>query len=224
MALHEKKARAVKMRKSGASYSKIKDELKVSKSTLSLWLRSMPLPEKRIRELRDFNAVRIEKYRETRRKTREDRWKIVRARVVREIGTLSKRELLLSGLFLYWGEGSKTQWCTTSLSNTDPAMVLFFIKWLEVLGVSRKDLRIHLHLYADMKAQAEIRYWAKTLRLPVSAFRKPYIKSSNRSGLSYPQKFTHGTCNVIYEDRDISEYVLQSMEHLRSLFADKKSV
>lgn len=103
-------------------------------------------------------------------------------------------------------------------------MLLFYIRWLKLLGVSKERLRVHVHLYADMEIKKELRYWSKTLGLPLSAFRKPYVKQSNRSGLSYPQKFTHGTCNVIFENRDVSEYVLQALGHIRSLFAGKESL
>lgn len=224
MALREKKSKAIKMRREGASYSQIKEKLKVSKSSLSLWLYDMPLPEKRLRELRDWNAVRIERFRDTMRHKRESRWMEVRKRAAKDIGTLNKREMLIAGLFLYWGEGTKTSEANTSLSNTDPAMIKFFIQWLELLGVPKNRLRVYVHLYSDMDVQKELRYWSKTLGLPLSSFRKPYVKTSNQSGLSYPQKFTHGTCNVIYGDRDISEYVTMALDYIRSEFATKKVV
>ncbi|MDD2657912.1 MAG: hypothetical protein PHD04_04660 [Candidatus Pacebacteria bacterium] len=224
MALREKKSEAIKMRKEGASYSQIKEKLKVSKSSLSLWLHDMPLPEKRLRELRDWNVVRIERFSNTMRLKREARWTEVRKRAVKDIGTLNKREIFLAGLFLYWGEGTKTAIASTSLSNTDPAMIRFFIRWLESFGVPKNRLRVYVHLYADMDAQKELLYWSKTLMLPLSSFRKPYIKKSNRAGLTYRQKFIHGTCNLIYNNRDVSEYVLQALEHIRSTFAPKGGV
>lgn len=224
MALHQKKSEAVRMRKKGASYSQIKEKLKVSKSSLSLWLRDMPLPEKRLRELRDWNAVRIERFSNTMRRKREDRWVEVRKRVAKDIGALSERELLIAGLFLYWGEGAKTSSALTSLSNTDPSMVRFFIQWLELLGVSRSRLRVYVHLYSDMNVEQELHYWSKVLNLPLSSFRKPYVKTSNRSGLSYPQKFTHGTCNLIYGDRDVCEYVLMALDYISAGFAPKNGV
>lgn len=52
MARRIDKNKAIKMRESGMSYSQIKAELGVSKSTLSLWLRDLPLSDERIRELR----------------------------------------------------------------------------------------------------------------------------------------------------------------------------
>lgn len=219
MALREKKSEAIRMRKEGASYSQIKEKLQVSKSSLSLWLHDMPLPEKRLRELRDWNAVRIEKFQNTMRRKREDRWSEVRKRAAKDIGKLNNRELLIAGLFLYWGEGTKMAPASTALSNTDPTMIRFFIRWLELLEVPRGRLRVYVHLYSDMDVQKELRYWSKTLRLPLSSFRKPYVKTSNRSGLSYPQKFPHGTCNLIYDNRDISEYVRMALDYIRSEFA-----
>ncbi len=224
MALRKKKEEAIRMRKTGASYSQIKKKLKVSKSSLSLWLRDSPLSIERIRELRDFSAIRIERYRETRRKTRETRWAEVRERASKDIGTLTKKEMFIAGLFLYWGEGGKTKVATTTLSNNDPAMLLFFMKWLELLNVPKSRLRVHVHLYADMNMQAELRYWSRVLGLPLQAFRKPYIKASKRGEISYTQKFTHGTCNLVYENRDVAEYVLQALEFLRERFAVRNRV
>ncbi|HEX2792283.1 MAG TPA: hypothetical protein VHO23_01015 [Candidatus Paceibacterota bacterium] len=70
-----------------------------------------------------------------------------------------------------------------------------------------------------MDVEEEMRYWERTLDMPRSAFRKPYIKLSKRSGLSYKQRFAHGTCNVLFENRDTSEYVLMCLEEIRSRFA-----
>lgn len=67
---HEK---AIILRKQGKSYSQIKKILKVSKSTLSYWLRDYPLSDQRLRELRDWNEQRIEKYRATRLRQKKER-------------------------------------------------------------------------------------------------------------------------------------------------------
>lgn len=99
--------KTLNLREKGHSYSQIKDKLGISKSTLSGWLCNMPLPDERIKELRDFNSVRIEKYRNTIRRKKEIRLKDVYKKVSRDIGKFSKREIFLLGLFLYWGEGTK---------------------------------------------------------------------------------------------------------------------
>ncbi len=219
MALREKKAEAIRMRLQGASYSQIKAEVGVSKSTLSLWLRDHPLSDERIRELRADSPIRIERFRNTMHAKREGRLANVRKTVSEDLGVLSEREVLIAGLFLYWGEGGKTKPCTTTISNTDPAVLLFFLRWMEILGVPKSRLRIHIHLYTDMNSEAELRYWSDLLGLPLSAFRKPYVKRSNRTDLTYKQKFSHGTCNVIYDNRDTAEYVSEALEVIRLKFA-----
>lgn len=220
MALREKKAEAIRMREAGASYSQIKEKLKVSKASLSLWLHEYPLSNERVRELRGNSPRRIERFRETMRLKREARLSAVRQRAAKTIGSLSEREMFIGGLFLYWGEGSKTTRTCTSISNTDPAVLRFFISWLEILDIPKSRIKVYVHLYKDMDIEKEMKFWSRTLKLPLSAFRKPYIKNSLQTGLSYPQRFSHGTCNVLFENRDVMERVLMSLDFIRSKFAE----
>jgi hypothetical protein len=218
MAKRELHARAIEMRRKGLSYSHIKRELGVSKSSLSLWLREVPLSESQILKLHTKTEAQIERCRASKARKRSDRLQEVRARAEQTLGKLSKRELLLCGYFLYWGEGSKTQILTTSLSNTDPAALVFFKSWLELMGVPEAKMRVRLQLYADMNPEEEVRYWSDVLSLPRSSFMNPYIKTSSRVGLSYKQRFTHGTCNLLCHDRDIGERVHTSLEIIRDRF------
>ncbi|MFM2340245.1 MAG: hypothetical protein RLZZ360_881 [Candidatus Parcubacteria bacterium] len=217
MARTEDKNKAIKMRQSGMSYSQIKSELGVSKSTLSLWLRDLPLSDKRLRELRDFNQVRIEKTRNKKQETRNARLDLVAAKVKSEIGKLSRREMLIAGFFLYWAEGGKTKNYTTTLSNTDPNMIRAFITWIELLGIPKVKMYVRLHLYADMSEKQEIAYWSEAINLDKKHFKKSYIKTSRLSNLTYITK-GHGTCNVIVPGRDITEYVLQGLKVISDSF------
>jgi predicted transcriptional regulator len=211
-------SRAIEMRKQYMSYSQIKDVLGVSKSTLSGWLKEYPLSRERINELRGKSDQRIELCRETKARKKSLRLKEVDEKVAKEIGTLSDREIFLCGLFLYWGEGAKTESVRVSVSNTDPGVLLFFIKWILLIGVPKEKLRVYVQLYRDMNVQEELTYWSQTLDLPLMAFRKPYIRASSRENLSYRQRFIHGTCNVIYDNRDVGEYVHASMRYLQNSF------
>lgn len=212
----EDKNKAIKLRKRGMSYSQIKRELNISKSTLSGWLSNMPLSEKRIEELRDFNPIRIEKCRNTKLRKRENRLRLVYEKASKDIGQLSKRELFLVGFFLYWGEGSKSDNYMTAFTNTDPDMVKTFIKWAtKCLNIEKKDLKVVLHLYNDMNIKESIKFWSEELDLPVSQFKKPYIKDSKLTGLTYKNGFGKGTCNVKISGRDTKEYITQSLRYLR---------
>lgn len=216
MAKRKEKEKALQLRNLGKSFSQIRAEVDVSKSTLSRWLQDMPLSKEQLVNLRDKNPVRIEKYRETMRRKKDKRLDQVYVRSVKDIGTLSKRDFFIAGLFLYWAEGTKTDDYTTSLANTDPAILKFFVKWLELLGVDRKKLRIRLHVYSDMSEEKMIHFWSKTLDIPTSQFRKSYIKE-NKYHKETPHKgrFGYGTCNVIFGNRDIKEYISMCLKYLQ---------
>ena len=95
--------KALLLRKRGESYSQIKKQLGISKSTLSYWLRDYPLSKERVSELRDWNEHRIENFRATLKKKRENRLRETYVEQQKSIFPLTQRELFLSGLFLYWG-------------------------------------------------------------------------------------------------------------------------
>ncbi len=213
MAHRLKKIEALKMRRKGLPYSVIKEKLSVSKSTLSVWLRDMPLSPERINALRAKSPQRIERYRNTMKKKRDMRLSLVYEKAKQDIGTLTEREIFLAGLFLYWGEGSKTKRCTITLSNTDPNMIRFYLRWLQTVQVSTEKIKVRLQLYTDMSVADELKYWQGITKLPRRNFRNPYFKKSSREHI-HEKGFGHGTCNVIVDNRDISEYILESLKVL----------
>ncbi|TSD03712.1 MAG: Uncharacterized protein Athens071426_106 [Parcubacteria group bacterium Athens0714_26] len=109
MAKQEEKQTAIELRKQGKSYSQIKQALKVSKSTLSNWLKNFPLAPKQLEKLMGKNEKRIENYIKTCRKRKENLLKQIYDEEKNVIFPLSKRDIFIAGLFLYWGEGGKTK-------------------------------------------------------------------------------------------------------------------
>lgn len=217
MALRELKEKALKMRREGMSYSQIKAVVKVSKSTLSLWLRDLPLSEERIRELRDFSQVRIEKCRNTKANKKQSRLNEVYKEVSSDIGELSDREIFLCGLFLYWGEGTKTSESVTALTNTNPSMIRFFINWYNSMGIETSRLKFRLQLYADMDVQSETLYWASFLGIPAEQFSKPHMKNSNLIKQTYKVGFGHGTCTVTFNNNEMYMYIKSALRFIQNL-------
>ncbi len=203
------------MRESGMSYSQIKTELGVSKSTLSLWLRDLPLSDARLRELRDFSQVRIEKTRATKLKN-----KILRRNAVLENIKLdfqkNKNPLFIGGFYLYWGEGTKSAEYTIALTSTDPGIIKTYIAWLKLLHIDINDCKVKLHLYADQDVQNSIKFWSQLTNLSSQHFYKPYIKESTLKSKTYKGMFGHGTCTVYYHNRNTYEYVMAGLEVLRN--------
>jgi transcriptional regulator with XRE-family HTH domain len=218
MARIKDKSKAIELRKKGMSYSQIKTELGISKSTLSGWLCNMPLSKERINQLGSLNPMRIERYRNTMKEKREKRWGEVYKKISINIGKLSKRELYIAGLFLYWGEGGKTERFSLSFSNTDPEMMVFIIKWMKKgLGIKEKDMHVKVHLYKDMKIEDFENFWSKKLKISRKMFERPYIKDSKLVDLSYKNGFGKGTCNIRVYNRDKTEYVMQGLKYISKL-------
>jgi predicted transcriptional regulator len=223
MARIKDRERALALRKEGMSYGQIKKELDISKSTLSGWLKKYPLSKERISELRDNNDQRIERYRETMRKKREERIRDFYNQEEAKIFPISKRDLYLAGLFLYWGEGSKNSEARLVISNTDPGVINFFAFWLEnYWNVSKDKLKVQLHLYADMDVSTEINFWSAELDIPNSQFTKPYIKSSLSKRINHRGGFGHGTCNLTLGDARLSERVKAGLQAVREHYIRKK--
>ena len=205
---------AIKLRKSGLSYSQIRDRLSVSKSSLSLWLRDLPLSDHRLRALRDNSQVRIEKSRETKRKKKEQRRTKVFDKVSLDIQK-SQDPFFVSGFYLYWGEGTKSSEYTIAFTNSDSSMIQAFIEWTRLLGVDKTLLKIKLNLYADQDENDMKKLWSKVTGVPLGNFYKTYTKSSLLARRSYKGLFSHGTCAVMYHNRDVYEYVLEGIKYLQ---------
>jgi hypothetical protein len=196
--------KAIELRKQGKTYSEIKRELKISKSTLSGWLSKYPLTEEQLKIIKkrvQINKdITVEKCRLTKQRKKEERLRAIYENEKRKILPLSLKEFFFAGLFLYWGEGNKSAEGGISLSNSDPKMIRFFLFWLRhCLEVPPSKVKIYVHLYSDMDVNYELKYWSKELNIPLSQFTNPYIKKSKKADIDQ-KGFGHGTCNLIVND------------------------
>lgn len=197
MARFKDREEAIKLRKQEMSYGQIKKILGVSKGTLSVWLKNYPLSKERIRELRDCNEQRIEKYKETMRKKRQQRLDDIYKIQKEKILPLNDKELFVAGLMLYWGEGSKNTAAALILSNSDPSVLKFFIYWInKALSIPKKRLKVQVQLYNDMDIEKELNYWSKILKISLEQFNHPYIKKTSSQRINHKGSFGHGTCQI----------------------------
>lgn len=217
MARYEEREKAIALRKTGMSYSQIKRKLGVSKSTLSGWLRDMPLRESRLRELQNRSQVRIEKTRETKARKKRERREKVYKQVSNDLEK-TKDKAFFAGFYLYWGEGTKTAEYTTSLTNSDPSIITCFVEWLGFLGVEKKLLKIKLHMYSDQNEKKLKRFWSEKTGIPIENFYKTYVKTTRSDRKTYKGMYSHGTCVVIYHNRDVYEYVLGGVRYLQQKY------
>ncbi len=137
---------AINLRKQGKSYNEIVKILKVPKSTLSLWLRNIKMsPEverKFWNEIRKKWARSITEFNKKQATVARQKAKQLQENAAKNIGMLSKRELLLVGAALYWAEGNKKNRWTLHFSNSDPAMIKLIMKFFrEVCNVAKEKIK-----------------------------------------------------------------------------------
>jgi hypothetical protein len=96
---------------------------------------------------------------------------------------LSKREVLIAGAIAYWCEGSKNKphrrWDRVAFINSDPALISFFLRFLDAAGIDRDRLifRVYIHRSADVGAAEK--FWLATAGAAPSQFRKTVLKKHN---------------------------------------------
>ncbi|MFF0186627.1 hypothetical protein [Streptomyces sp. NPDC005244] len=176
------RARARELRLQGWTYDRIQIELGCSKSSISLWVRDLPRPERRKRTREEASAIAKRGWEATMRLRDEERQRTKQAATA-EIGSLSDRELFLLGVGLYWAEGSKTKPHLTqervTFINSDPHMIEVYLAWLRLLGVSSDRLRLHVHIHESGDVEGAERFWAELVGADAPALGKTYLKRHN---------------------------------------------
>lgn len=183
------------------SYGQIRKRIPVAKSTLSYWLREIPLSKDEIHNLRvqngKSNDTGREKFRLTMQKKRETDFRRVYLKQKKNLTGVSKDAFFVAGLMLYLGEEDKKNRNKIALVNTDIRVIRFFVKWL--IGhfkVPKEDIRVQLQLYENMDIEKERLFWQKELGITKKQFYKPYIHRLKKSSFSYRESYRHGTCGI----------------------------
>ncbi len=178
----QEKEKAIKLRKQGLSYGEILKEVPVTKASLSLWLKDISLTKEQKQRLVKKRLAFALKGSQKRKQTRIEDTKEIKDIAVKEIGELTEREMWLISVALYWAEGSKEKETDgriksgrVRLSNSDPFLIKFFLKWLlDFYGISKSEIhfRIYLHESSRHRLPEVQRYWSKMLELPIDYFQK----------------------------------------------------
>jgi hypothetical protein len=178
----ELKAQARELRGQGLDYGEIAERLRVSKSSVSLWVRDLPVPERlSYEECRKRSAEGTHRYWEAERAIRTERHATERATAAAEIGELTNREIIIAGALVYWCEGSKTKPYRRSsdrviFMNSDPGLIKFFLRFLATAGVAREDLVFGVSIHETADAEAAQRFWLEVTGADSTHFRRATLK------------------------------------------------
>lgn len=186
------RAKARELRLQGHTYDRIRQELGCSKSSVSLWVRDLPRPERRRRTREEASAIATRGWAEPLRRREEERRR-TRQEAADAVGSLTGRELFLLGVGLYWAEGSKSKPYRRQerviFVNSDPGMVGVYLAWLRMLGVPRERLRCAVQIHETADVPAAERFWAALVGIDPAALLKttlkkhrPHTNRKNRGG------------------------------------------
>lgn len=204
------KEQAIALRLQGKSYGQILHELRISsKGTLSVWFKKLSLTPDVIQKLEANKRLAAKRglLAFNRRRTEEIQRSNLQAQEVGEqdVGTLSKRELLLVGAALYWGEGTKSEFFPRlAFTNCDPVMVRLFMRFIrEILNVKDSSVYAGIHLYPNTDENMARRFWASQVGIDEQRFYivRQISKASKR--LRRSNLLPHGTVVIKTSKREL---------------------
>lgn len=210
---------ARELRRAGNSIKYIARTLRVAKSSVSLWVRSIELSQKQKSRLSE-NGVRFEVI-ERRRQTRLGNTTRVRNEIMhlagKNLGRLTKRDLLIAGIGLYWGEGGKTLKGMARIANSDPDVIRIMMRFFrEICRVPESKFRAQVHTFSHLKAAQAEAYWSKVSGVPCAQFYKTYVKPSIASK-SKKDSLPYGTLDIYVCDTKLFLTIMGWIKKLSSL-------
>ncbi len=209
---------AVRLRRKGVSLGEIATTLKVAKSSVSLWVRDVPLTvSQRTKLNKNGHSIdAIEKRRDSRigkTKLRRKNWQ---QEAMLEAPLLAKNIDWCIGVALYWGEGGKTQQ-TARISNSDPAVIktmMYFFR--HTCQVPEEKFRGHVHTFAHNNVKKAEEYWSAISGIPSERLFKTYVKQSSAS-LDKRHTLPYGTFQIYVHDTSFFYRMMGWLEYLKKL-------
>ncbi len=199
------------LRSEGKTYTEIRNEFSIPKSTLSAWL------GKKYPDIFDKKAQALHLKRarvlsaESLNKRSAARNLIAQKHATETASALPFSDIsFLKSLLamLYWAEGTKFEGVNSmKFVNTDPRLLKLYLTLLRrcfPIDEKRVRIRVHIHHYHDKKKV--VRFWSKLLKVPDDQFGKLYIKK--RSDTKKFRKNFMGICFIAYSDVHIFREIM----------------
>jgi len=225
MAKSKEKNQALKLRQEGKSIRDIAKRIKVAKSTVSFWCRDIKLTSKQVGLLHEKMLLGSYKGRlKGARMQYERRLKLTKElnrKGKDKLGPMSVRDFIVAGAALYWGEGSKKEKQGVRLTNSDPKVIKFMLKWFkQVWNISKDQIKLAIiinRIHKNRIKEVE-EYWSKITKIPKNQFNKTIlIKAKNKKHYdNFPVYF--GTLTIkIKQSTNLHRQITGMIEGLRTM-------
>jgi hypothetical protein len=202
-------------REEGLSVREIQRRLKVSKSSVSLWVRDVPLTADQLEALRRINGRHPRQLKAAARNAELGR---ARRRAYQAEGRALARRgeaLHASGCMLYWAEGDKNR-NSARIANSDPEVLRLFVRFVRTyFGVDGARIRVTCNLFADhLERQREVeQFWLDTLGLPRSSLCRSIVNVySKYSEKKRRNRLPYGTCRLCVNSTHVTQSIFGAIQ------------
>lgn len=208
---------AIELRKGGYSYSEIQKFCHVPKSTLSYWFRNIKLSEPQLARLKKKRIEAAQRGAQIKILKTSKTIEEIQKTSAKDVGKISKRELWLMGIVLYWRERLMNKNDSdlkkgVRFSSADPYLIKLFLKWLtDVGGIKNEEISFDIYIGKDNHdlLNESVNYWSATTGFSKSNFSRYYVlKKSKHSLLRIRVKASSMLA------RQISGWVMEIIKHL----------
>jgi transcriptional regulator with XRE-family HTH domain len=184
--------KAESLRHQGRSIKEIARKISVSQSTASRWcsgiILSLDQREKLEKNRKDAGMKALAPWIHRNRELKQNDIKKQNIQGHKDLGQMTKRDLFILGLGLYWGEGYKRGSQECGFTNSDPEMIRVILAWLnKCYGISIGNIIARLTINLRYRTQAEelVNVWSREASIPTSQFGKTtFISGYNSSKLN----------------------------------------
>ncbi len=177
---------ARRLRQQGRSVREIAKEVECSKSSISKWVRDIPLTTRQIERLKS-NQDRGRAKAANHPNSPKHVW----AKIRNDIADSAAKEippkyslyiLKVIGTVLYWGGGYKLGINMVNFSNSDPHMIGLMMQFFKkVCKVSSPKFRGVVHIHPHLDREKARRFWSRMSGIPLKQFHKTQLALSKAS-------------------------------------------
>ena len=205
---------AVQMRSNGASVGEISERLKVSKSSVSRWVRHILLNKEQKESLagrKEFgNALGRKKACSVNRAKYETIRSAARSQGFAEA---KGEEWHVAGCMLYWAEGAKSM-NSVIICNTDPVLLEKFMRFLVKLGVDTEKVKLFCRVHDTPGNASEKKcksFWSDCLGIRDSSVRVSKVPDNTVSS-KRKSRYPHGIGILKLHDVNIVQRIYGGIE------------
>lgn len=182
--VNQRKNLAMSLRRGGYSYSEIQKFVSVPKATLSYWFKDIKLSEAQLVRLQKKRNDAIQQGAQVRSKRVNEAIEKIERTSAEDIKDISKRELWLMGVMLYWRErvSDRDVKKGVKFTSSDPYLIRLFLKWLMEVG-QLGEADVLCDILIDLPAGKAggdkgkaIGYWSEMTGFPQAVFTRIYVQ------------------------------------------------